>query len=76
MPQHDIGVTHEDPRLVLIEGLKQQGYESGIAISTQLPHDQKILKEKGATLILLPFYDAAEQAVARMKAHQIKSKTC
>jgi len=75
MPQHDIGVTHEDPRLLLIEGLKQQGYESGIAISTRLPHDQKVLKEKGATLILLPFYDAAEQAVARMKAHQINSKT-
>ncbi len=75
MPQHDIGVTHEDPRLLLIEGLKQQRYEAGIAISTQQPHDREILKEKGATLILLPFYDAAEQAVARMKAQQQKSAT-
>jgi len=68
MPQHDIGVTHEDPRLILLEGLKQQRYSAGIAISTQHLHDQEILKEKGATLILLPFYDAAEQAVVRMKA--------
>ncbi|WP_372982955.1 cation:proton antiporter [Marinobacter sediminum] len=67
MPQHDIGVTHEDPRLSLIEGLKQKHYEGGIAVSTQQLHDQRILKEKGATLILLPFYDAAEQAVERMK---------
>lgn len=68
MPQHDLGVTHEDPRLSLIEGLKQQHYTGGIAVSTQQLHDQKVLKEKGATLILLPFHDAAEQAVERMKA--------
>ncbi|MEQ8508863.1 MAG: cation:proton antiporter [Rhodospirillaceae bacterium] len=72
MPQHTIGVTHEDPRLSLLEGLKQQRYSAGIAISTQHLHDQEILKEKGATLILLPFYDAAEQAVVRMKEHQDK----
>ena len=68
MPQHDIGVTHEDPRLALIEGLKQQHYTGGIAISTQHEHDQQVLKEKGATLMLLPFHDAAERAVERIKA--------
>ncbi|MEQ9421097.1 MAG: cation:proton antiporter [Rhodospirillaceae bacterium] len=72
MPQHNIGVTHEDPRLSLLEGLKQQRYSAGIAISTQHLHDQEILKEKGATLILMPFYDAAEQAVVRIKEHQDK----
>lgn len=67
MPQHDIGITHEDPRLVLIEGLKQQHFTGGIAVSTQQLDDQEILREKGATLVLLPFYDAAEQAVDRIK---------
>ncbi len=66
MPQHDIGITHEDPRLSLIEGLKQQQYQGGIAVSTQHLHDRDILKEKGATLIFLPFYDAAERAVERI----------
>lgn len=70
MPQHDIGVTHEDPRLTLLEVLKQQRYSAGIAVSTQRLHDQEVLKANGATLILLPFYDAAEQAVARIKAFQ------
>jgi len=74
MPQHDIGVTHEDPRLILLEALKQQRFSAGVAISTQHLHDQEILKEKGATLILLPFYDAAEQAVVRMKARQKKAE--
>jgi len=68
MPQHDIGVLYEDPRLSLIEGLKQQYYTGGIAVSTQQLHDQCILKEKGATLIFLPFYDASEHAIERIKA--------
>ena len=72
MPQLDIGVTHEDPRLMLIEGLKQQNYAGGIAVSTQHEHDQQILKERGATLVFLPFHDAAERAVERIKAARIK----
>ncbi len=68
MPQHPIGVTHEDPRLSLIEGLKQQNFTGGIAVSTQQLDDEQILKEKGATLILMPFHDAAERAVERINA--------
>jgi hypothetical protein len=67
IPQYDIGVANEDPRLALLEGLRQLQYQGGIAISTQKLLDQELLKEKGATLILLPFYDAAEQAVERIK---------
>lgn len=66
MPQHEVGITHEDPRVALIEGLQQQHYTGGIAISTQQGHDQKMLEEKGATLVLFPFYDAAERAVERI----------
>jgi len=67
MPQHDLGVTHEDPRMVLIDGLKIQGYTGKIAVSSQHTHDVNILKDKGADLVLLPFYDAADRAVERMK---------
>ncbi len=68
MPQHDLWVTHEDPRLALIEGLKQQHYEGGIAISTQHEHDKYIFENKGASVVLLPFNDAAERAVERIKS--------
>ena len=68
LPQDAIGVTHEDARLSLIEGLKQQGFTGGIAVSTQHLHDREMLRDKGATLILLPFYDAAGRAVERLKS--------
>ncbi|TCK08759.1 cation:proton antiporter [Marinobacterium mangrovicola] len=67
MPQHDIGITHQDPRLCLIEGLKDQQYDGGIVISTQRLKDRESLKAAGATMILSPFYDAAERAVYRIK---------
>ncbi len=70
MPQHDLGVTHDDPRLSLIDGLNRQNYAGGIAISTQNMRDQSTLQQKGATLVLLPFYDAAERAVERIMSTQ------
>jgi Kef-type K+ transport system membrane component KefB len=73
MSQHDIGITHEDLRLSLIKGLKQQDYTGGIAVSTQHLDNQQALKEKGATLIFLPFHDAAEKAVERIKATSLVS---
>ena len=67
IPQFDFGVTHEDPRLVLIDGLKREKYTGMIAVSTYQSHDIKALKAKGADLVLLPFHDAADRAVERMR---------
>lgn len=66
MPQHDLGITHEDPRLVLINALKQQHYTGRIAISTQRQHEKEMLHAKGADVVLMPFHDAAERAVERI----------
>jgi len=63
MPQHDVGLTHEDPRLVLIDGLKREKYTGKIAVSTQHAHEKALLKAKGAHLVFLPFHDAADRAV-------------
>lgn len=65
--QHDLGLTHEDPRLVLLDALKQQSYAEKIAVSTQRPHEKELLEAKGADLVFLPFHDAAERAVERMR---------
>jgi len=73
LPQHHIGVTHEDPRLALIGELKQRNYTGGIAVSTQHVDDEKLLLEKGAAIVLLPFYDAAERAVERLKNSQLSA---
>jgi Trk K+ transport system NAD-binding subunit len=67
MPQHDIGLTHEDSRLVLIDALKREKFEGKIAVSTQQSHEKEALKAKGADLVFLPFYDAAGRAVELMR---------
>ncbi len=67
LPQHDLGLTHEDPRLVLIGALNRRGYEGKIAVSTQHEGDAGLLMSKGADLVLLPFRDAAERAVERIR---------
>ncbi len=67
MPQHDLGLTHEDPRLVLIDALKREKFTGKIAVSTQQEHEKEALKTKGAHLVFLPFHDAADRAVERMR---------
>ncbi len=67
MPQHDLGVTHQDPRLLLINGLKREGFRGKIAVSTQRAGESEALKEYGATLVFFPFHDAADRAVRRMR---------
>lgn len=71
MPQHDLGVTHEDPRIVLLDALKRQHYQGKVAVSTHFTHDIANLKQHGADLVLQPYHDAAEQAVQRIKAASI-----
>jgi Trk K+ transport system NAD-binding subunit len=69
MPQHDIGLTHEDPRLVLIDTLKENKFKGKIAISTQNTDDVEYLKDRGADMVLLPFHEAAQRVVSRIKNH-------
>ncbi|MFC6670536.1 cation:proton antiporter [Marinobacterium aestuariivivens] len=54
LPQHDLGVTHDDPRLVLLNGLKRQGFGGEIAISTQNIVERDALRAAGATLVFTP----------------------
>jgi len=70
MPQHDLGLTHEDPRLVLIVTLKAAGFKGKVAVSAHHSKDISFLKLKGADLVFLPFHDAAERAVERMKVNE------
>lgn len=67
LPHHDLGVTHEDPRTALIDGLKFQHYTGKVAVSTHNTGEVELLKAKGADLVLMPFIDAAGRAVSRIK---------
>lgn len=66
MPQYAPGLTHHDPRIILVKSLKEHQYNGKIAVSTQHASQAEALKEQGVDLVFLPFQDAAEKAVEKM----------
>lgn len=67
MPQHDTGVTHEDPRLMLLSALREAKYTGKTAVSTHDPAQDGMLRHAGAHVVFLPFHDAAERAVTMIR---------
>ena len=61
------GVTHDDPRLALIEGLRHASFKGRIAIRVEDMAEAERLEAAGATLILSPFIDAATRAVEMLE---------
>lgn len=70
LPQHDLGITHQDPRLVMIEALKQNGFKGKIGVAAHETGAVEPLKQAGADLVFLPFHDAGERAVSLMTAKE------
>ncbi|MEE9905115.1 MAG: cation:proton antiporter [Chlorobium sp.] len=68
LSQHDLGVSYEDPRLVLIDALKRNGYGGKIAVSTQRMEEVQQLREFGSDLVFHPYHDAARQAAEQIMA--------
>lgn len=63
IPQHLLGVTHQDPRIILTETVRQAKIPSYIAVTTHHTSEVDSLKARGVDVILQPFYDAATRAV-------------
>ncbi|WP_404365213.1 cation:proton antiporter [Marinobacter sp.] len=66
MPDQEVGVTHMDPRLVLIRALRRHGYTGRIAVSTKNPEEYDSLIQAGADIVFKPYEDAGRQAVGLM----------
>jgi Kef-type K+ transport system membrane component KefB len=66
VPQHQTGVTHDEPRVALIQALRFHGYDGRVAVAAQRIAEVERLRAAGADLVFLPFQDAADQAVALM----------
>jgi hypothetical protein len=58
-----LGRWNADPRLAMIEALRLHGFGGRIAVAAQHAIDVAGLRGAGADLVLLPFQDAADQAV-------------
>lgn len=65
-PQHEWGLTHEDPRIVLLETLKQIGFQGKIALSTHIESEVFLMKSRGADLVFVPYQYAASQVIDKI----------
>ena len=63
MPAHDTGVFHEDPRIALINALKDRRFAGRIAVANRYDAETEALRRAGADIVLEPFTDAADQAI-------------
>jgi len=64
VPEHDTGVTHDDPRRSLIGSLRDLKFDGRIAVSAHSEDTADKLEAAGADLVLMPFRDAATRAAA------------
>ncbi len=64
VPEHDTGITHDDPRRALIRSLKDLRFGGHIAVAAHSEQAEAALQTAGADLVLMPFRDAAAQAAA------------
>jgi Trk K+ transport system NAD-binding subunit len=55
--------------LALLHALRHHGYRGRIAVTTHTPDTTKALQAAGADLVLLPFADAANEAVDLLMMH-------
>ncbi len=67
IPRNTVGLTDTDPRLALLHGLRSAGYHGHIAVAMHTPTDADLLRAQGVELILTPFSDAADFAVAALE---------
>jgi Kef-type K+ transport system membrane component KefB len=55
--------------LTLLDALRRHGYRGRVAVAAHGDEDVAVLKAAGADLVLLPFQDAADQAVDLVTGH-------
>jgi Kef-type K+ transport system membrane component KefB len=63
IPDHDTGVTHEDPRVTVTGAVRAAGFKGRIAVMNRTGRDTERLIAAGADLVLDPIQDAADEAV-------------
>lgn len=56
------GLTQEDHRLALLDGLKAVHFAGRVAVTAHAASEAEGLRARGADLVLLPFHDAAARA--------------
>jgi hypothetical protein len=63
-------VPLRETNLTLLHALREHGFEGRVALSAHSAADGALLEEAGADLVLIPFADAAIQAVDVLSGQQ------
>lgn len=54
---------------MLLHSLRQQGYRGKVALSTSSTHDARVFRKLGVDIVLIPYADAAKEAVDKLMHH-------
>ena len=65
VPEHDTGLTHDDPRHALLKAVRDLGFRGKVAVAAHREATATALAADNADLVLMPYRDAAF-AAARM----------
>ncbi|RJL00331.1 sodium:proton exchanger [Paracoccus aestuarii] len=66
VPRERGALTEADPQLALLHGLSAAGYQGKVFLSVQQMADAADLMTRGASVVLMPFDDAADHAVSQL----------
>lgn len=69
VPEHDTGLTHDDPRRSLIRAMRDLGFRGRIAVSAHHEATAQGLRAAHADLVLMPYADAAAQAATMIQSN-------
>ncbi len=63
LPQHNTGLTHEDPQLVILHSLKDCNFKGHVAVACHTQKSVERFQSLEVSKIFFPYQDAAQQAV-------------
>lgn len=66
VPRERTALTDADPQIALMHGLQAAHFGGQIVLSVHYAADADALRARGATMVLMPFDDAADYAVRRL----------
>lgn len=75
VPIHPTGLSHEDTRSTLLQLLRTSGFRGQVAVASHNSRDTERLIGLGADIVLEPFQDAADRAVALLSGAPEEERT-
>ncbi|PCM45069.1 cation:proton antiporter [Marinobacter sp. ANT_B65] len=76
VPEHDTGLTHDDPRRTLLRSVQDLGYHGKVAVAAHREQTAAALTRAKADIVLMPYRDAAIAAARMILDGEPTAETC